>query len=206
MWSRRSLNFSHTQKSVPYGTLKNGCSLVTTAAGFFTGSTGTAKDLESNITSSLANLRAHLSSRFFRSSDVGLLLLDFFLLGFGDSSGHFFFPAGVVSVSLSAFSPSTHPNTLTCEGSTRVGVAVTARGGRNRLLLLFFLPSSVCGGGQLLKLFWGESSANGAVLQNTRVVTQPLVLASCTLKVVIKQSHNVATSVSLLSWGQHVDQ
>ena len=104
---------------------KKGCSLVTTTAGFFTGSTGIAKDLASNLASSLANLCAHLSSRFFKSSDVGLLLLDFFLLGFGDSSGHFFLPAGVVSVFLSAFSPSTRPNTLTCEGFTRVGVAVT---------------------------------------------------------------------------------
>ena len=102
--------------------IKNG--LVTTAEGFFTSSTGTAKDLARNIASSLASLWDHLSSRLLRSSEVGLLL-DFFLLGFGESSHIFFFPAGVVSVLFPAFSPSTRPNSVTSYGSTRVGVVDT---------------------------------------------------------------------------------
>ena len=101
-----------------------GWSLVTTAAGFFTCSTGTAKDLASNIASSLGNLWDHLSSRLFKLSDVGLLL-DFFLLGFGDLLGLFFVPAGVISVDFPAHSPSGRPNCLTSEGSMRVVAADT---------------------------------------------------------------------------------
>ena len=94
-----------------------------TSTGFTTSSTGTAKDLDNSI----ANLSAHLSSRFFKSSDKGLLLvLGFFLLDLGEDLGEsllfFFFPAGVVSGLKLAFSPSTLSKTLTCEGSTRVGV------------------------------------------------------------------------------------
>ena len=82
--------------------IKNGFWLVITSAGFTTGSTRTAKDLDNSIASSLANLSAHLSSRFFKSSDEGLLLLlGFFLLDLGEGLGEllrfFFFPAGVVS-------------------------------------------------------------------------------------------------------------
>ena len=62
---------------------KNGFWLVMTSAGFTTGSTGTAKDLDNSIASSLANLSAHLSSRFFKSSDEGLLLVLGFLLDLG---------------------------------------------------------------------------------------------------------------------------
>ena len=98
-----------------------------TSAGFTTGSTGTAKDLDNSIASSLANLSAHLSSRFFKSLDEGLLLvLGFFLLDLGEDLGEslllFFFPVGVVSGLTLAFSASTLPKTLTCEGSMRVGV------------------------------------------------------------------------------------
>ena len=69
---------------------KNGFWLVMTSASFTTGSTGTATDLDNSIASSVANLSAHLSSRFFKSSDEGLLLvLGFFLLeseeGLGES-------------------------------------------------------------------------------------------------------------------------
>ena len=111
-----------------------------TSAGFTTGSTGTANDLDNSITSSLANLSAHLLSRFFKSSDEGLLLvLGFFLLdlgeGLGESLHFFFFPAGVVSGLTTAFSPSTLPKTLTCEGSTRVGVGEA----ETNFLSLFFL-------------------------------------------------------------------
>ena len=156
--------------------------LVSTAEGFFTGSTGTAKDLKSSIASSKANFWAHLSSRFFRSSDVGLLLLDFLLLGFGDffleSRGGF-----CLLISLLSLYPSQHIDLWRVHESG----GSSHRGSRNRLLLLFFLPSSVGGGGQLLKLFWGESSANGAaLLQNTRVITHPVVPASRALKVAIK--------------------
>ena len=177
---------------------KKGWSVVTTVAGFFTSSTCTAKDLASNIASSLTDVCAHLSSRFFKLSDMNFLLLEFFLVGFGDSSGCFFLPAGVDSVFLPTASPSTHPNTLTYEGSTRLGVTHKGEAEPSSAL---FPPSSVCGGGQLLKLFWGKSSANGAVLQNTRVVTHPIVSASCALKMAIKHSHTMATSASLLSWG-----
>ena len=75
--------------------------MVTSAAGFTTGFTGTVKDLDNSIASSLANLSAHLSSRFFKSSDEGLLLvLVFFLLDLGDGFGEslrYFLLAEVVS-------------------------------------------------------------------------------------------------------------
>ena len=61
-----------------------------------------------------------------RLGSSGHFDVDFLLLGFGDSSG-LFLPAGVVSEVVAAFSPSTHPNTLTCEGSMRSGVADTGR-------------------------------------------------------------------------------
>ena len=108
----------------------NGYCLVMTSAGFTTSSTGTAKDLDNSIASSLANLLAHFSSRFFKSSDEGLLLvLGFFLLDLGEGLGElllfFFFSEGVDSGLTLAFSPSTLPKTLKCEGSTRVGVGRT---------------------------------------------------------------------------------
>ena len=116
-----------------------------TSAGFTTGSTGTAKDLDNSIASSLANLSAHLSSRFFKSSDEGLLLVQgFFLLDLGEGLGEtllfFFFPAGVVSGLTLAFSPSTLPKTLTCEGSTRVGV-----GEDETIFFSLFFPSLYVG-------------------------------------------------------------
>ena len=89
-----------------------------TSAGFITGSTGTAKDLDNSIASSLANLSAHLSSRFFKSSDEGLLL------DLGEGLGEsllFFFPAGVVSGLTLAFSPSTLPKTRRVKGPREWG-------------------------------------------------------------------------------------
>ena len=122
---------------------KNGFWLVMTSAGFTTGFTRTAKDLDNSIASSLANL-SPLSSRIFKYSDEGLLLvLGFFLLDLGEGLGEsllFFFPAGMVSGLTLAFSPSTLPKTLTFEGSTRVGV------GKDETVF-FVLSISVCGGG-----------------------------------------------------------
>ena len=174
---------------VPAPGSKNGLSLVTTSAGFITNSTGTANDYASIVASSLANLWDHLLSRLFRSSNVGLLL-DFFLLGFGDSSGLFFLPAGVSSV-VEVRPPSTCPNCLTSEGSMSVGIR--NRGGSNRLLLLlFFFPGSVGSGGQLLSLFRHKSLTNSTVLLlNTRIVFHPLISASSLIHVAIQQSHNV---------------
>ena len=76
--------------------------------------------LASNIASSLENLSPHLSSSCLRSSVVGLLLEDRFLLadGLGDSLRFVF----LVGVDCTALTFSTLPSTLTCAGSTRVGV------------------------------------------------------------------------------------
>ena len=89
---------------------------------------------------SALQIAANLSCRFFKSSDEGLLfVLGFFLLDLGEILGElphfFFFPAVVVSGLTTAFSPSTLPKTLTCEGSTRVGVGE----GEAIFLSLFFL-------------------------------------------------------------------
>ena len=96
------------------------------------------------MSSSFANLWAHLLSRLLRSSDVGLLL-DFFLLGFGDSfsllfclfffSCLFFFCS---STSLYSSQQFNFRRVLENGGGHD-------RGGRNRHLL-FFLPGSVGGG------------------------------------------------------------
>ena len=94
---------------------------VTSEAGFTTGSTGTVKVLASSIASSLENLSAHLSSSSLRSSLEGLLLEDLFLLAdcLGDSLRFVFL---IVGVDCTALPFSTLPSTLTCAGSTRVGV------------------------------------------------------------------------------------
>ena len=108
--------------------------MVTTEEGFFTGSTGTANILESNIAASLEKRSPHFSSRSPSSSDLGLLLdLDFLLLDLGESSVLFLLP-GWVSDFLAVFSPSTRPNTLTREGFIRVGM-----GEAETFLSLFFL-------------------------------------------------------------------
>ena len=81
--------------------------LVTTVEGF-TGFTGTAKDLLRSKASSRENLSLHLSSKLFKSSEVGLLLC-LLLLDLGEPSERFFFLVGVDSTEdgLSVF---TRPN------------------------------------------------------------------------------------------------
>ena len=128
---------------------------VTTAVGFFT--SVQQKPWLVTLLSSLANLWDHLSFRLLKSSDMGSLL-DFFLLGFGDSSGLFFLPADGVFVDFAA--PTTCPKSLTSEGSTRVGLQTQWRQKSSSSAL--FLNSSVGGGGHLLDLLWVESFANGA--------------------------------------------
>ena len=178
-----------------------------TSAGFTTGSTGTAKDLDNSIASSLVNLSAHLSSRFFKSSDEGLLLVQgFFLLDLGEGLGEtllfFFFPAGVVSGLTLAFSPSTLPKTLTCEGSTRVGV-----GEDETIFFSLFFPSLYVGVASCWTCSGVKGFTNRAVfLENTVVFANPLVPTSCTFQTAIKNNHYVATRASLLSWGRHDDQ
>ena len=151
------------------------------------------------MASSLENHSDHFSSRSLSSSDLGLLLDFFLLLGLGDSSALFFLPVRV-SDFLTVFSLSTHPNTLTCEGSTRVGVAET-------YFSFLIFPLSIGGGSKLKNLLWGKSLADWTItFEGTRMITNPLVSTSCALEVAIKQSHNMATCAFLLTRRRHNDQ
>ena len=122
---------------------------VTSAGGFTTGSTGTVKVLARIIASSLENLSAHLSSKFLRSSAEGLLL-DLFLEAEGDSLRFVFLVVGVCCTSLTF---STLASTLTCAGSTRVGVELVD-------VVDVFLSVPVSWGGQLKDLVRGKPLAD----------------------------------------------